>query len=125
MVWHSVSLRVGYEAAQVEDIYLKKVVCEHSIAIVRGVFLRRRVYNSPRVLETRHGKWRECLRDTYSTEYKDNEVVADFILEHNLLDYRVTYEAIHRKIGSHLMADLIESIEVRFNPDKRRCHYGI
>ena len=55
----------------------------------------------------------------------DEEEITDWILQYNLLDYKQVYTAIYRKIGPQLMADLLQSIQCRFDKNCRRCHYGI
>ncbi len=55
----------------------------------------------------------------------NEETITEFITQYNMLDYLDTYNAIYRRIGGHLMADLLQSIQCRFDRDYRRCHYGI
>ncbi len=55
----------------------------------------------------------------------NEEDIADFITQYNMLDYLATYNAIYRRIGPQLMADLLQSIQCRFDKQYRRCHYGI
>jgi len=57
--------------------------------------------------------------------HTNEETVTDFITQNNMLDYMATYMSIYRAAGPQLMADLLHSIQYRFDKDYRRCHYGI
>jgi hypothetical protein len=55
----------------------------------------------------------------------NEEDISDFITQYNMLDYMATYMSVYHSVGSHLMADLLQSIQYRFDKQYRRCHYEI
>jgi len=67
--------------------------------------------------------WRKLVQEERRTI--NEEEISDFITQYNMLDYLSTYNAVYHKLGSHLMADLLQSIQCRFDKDYRRCHYGV